>query len=97
MLKILSDVLRDLWISFMGKPRKYLSDFSLEDMIRFECTHFFFSAFTGFLVAWLLMLTISSHNRWKWHDRYIYLFSFWWGLFACISVHLILDGFTTLA
>jgi len=82
---------------FYGTPDRYLSDFSIEDMIRYEATHFFFSAFTGFLVAWLLTWTISSHNRWKWDVRYIYLFSFWWGLFVALLVHLGIDAFTTLA
>ena len=82
---------------FFGIPGNYFDAYPIEYMIRYECTHFCFSAFTGFAVAWLLIQTISSQKHWKWDDRYIFLFSFWWGLFASILVHIIIDGFTTLA
>jgi len=82
---------------FYGTPEKYYSDFSLDIIIRCEATHFFFSAFMGFLVAWLLIRTISYQKHWKCHDRYIFLFSFWWGLFVALLVHVGIDAFTNLA
>jgi hypothetical protein len=82
---------------FYGTPLRYYNDYSIEYVIRCEATHFLFSAFMGFAVASVLMQTISSHNRWGWQDRYIYRFSFWWGLFAAILVHIIIDTFTQLA
>ena len=85
------------WEQFYGLPDMYIGDWTLYYMIRCECTHFFCSAYMGFVVAYLLMRTISYLDLWDGQDRYIFQFCFWWGLFVAILVHVTIDAFTGLA
>jgi len=69
---------------------------SLEKIIRYESTHFLFSLFAGWLV-FSLTLTILLSSRHREYDRYILSIGLLWGLFASVTMHMFIDGFTKLA
>ena len=81
---------------FLGEPAKYWTDFTWEEILRYEITHFFFSAYLGFL-GFLLMQTILSHHTSKLSDHYIFHISFLFGVCLSVTVHMFIDAFTELA
>jgi len=87
--------LEDLLNRFYCTPTSY-TFYSLDEIIRYGCTNFLFSglaAWLGFLLTW----TILSHRYSTACDHYIYRISFAFGLLGAVTVHFILDGFTTIA
>lgn len=83
--------------SFFGTPKLYYDDYSLEYIIRCECTHFCISAYVGFVVVYYLMQTTYFRDRLECHDRSTYQFLFWLGVFCSILMHICIDSFTELA
>jgi len=86
---------------FIGKPKADGGggsglQWSLDQIIRYESTHFLFSCFMGWLV-FCLIWTIFSSNKHKWSDRYTFRISLVSGLVASVTTHIFIDGFTTLA
>ena len=81
---------------FLGEPGKYWTDFTWEEILRYEITHFFFSAYLGFL-GFLLMQTILSRHTSKLPDRYIFSISFLFGVCSSVTVHMFIDAFTDIA
>jgi len=67
--------------------------FPIEYVIRCEATHFFFSAYLGYL-AFYLTSTIWFRVT---GERPTFLFSVLSGLFASVCTHMILDYFTGVA
>jgi hypothetical protein len=68
----------------------------LDHAIRCESVHFLSSSVLGWLV-FCLTWTILSHSKSIWEDRFIFRVSLAWGLFASLSMHIIIDGFTKIA
>lgn len=79
-----------------GTPYAYWYDFSLEEIIRYEATHFIFSAYLGFLAFWL-MWTILSRRPLRFPVRCIYRISFLFGVCLSVTVHILLDFLTKVA
>ena len=68
----------------------------LEKIIRYECTHFLFSLFLGWVV-FSLTLTILSSPRFKEYDHYMWNISFVSGFLVSVTTHMLIDAYTTLA
>ncbi len=71
----------------MENIEHYLNYYGLRWMIRCEAIHFVTSAISG-LLAFYLMLTISSHRI---PDRYTYRFSLVCGLLSSVTIHIFID------
>ena len=82
---------------FIGEPRLYWNDYSVEYMIRCEATHYVISASVACLVVYSLIGTTYFQNLLKCHARSTYQFLFWLGVFVSIMVHVCIDAFTKLA
>ena len=93
MVKLLCTAIGDFLWQFFGEPKHYYDDYPIGYIIRSEATHFLSSAFTGLLVSYLIW-TILSRLYPKAQDHYIFRISFLLGLFAAVSVHIILDAYT---
>jgi len=72
------------------------ASFTMEEIIRCESTHFLFSCFSGWLV-FSLTLTILSSEKCSVSDHYIWSISLVSGLLASVTIHIVIDAFTTLA
>jgi len=89
---------------FIGTPKHdmlYSLDNSqdnslLAHAIRCESTHFLSSAVLGWVV-FCLIWTILSSSKWGYSDRYIFRVSFLFGLCASVTMHIFIDGFTSIA
>jgi len=97
-----------LWDSFIQELIKFLNKFigkpsgesggipwSLEQVIRYESTHFLLSLFLGWLV-FSLTLTILSYIRPRWSDHYIFHTGLLFALVVSVTTHMLIDGFTKL-
>ena len=80
---------------FIGPPTSSSGVYSMDQVMQSESVHFLLSAVWGWLV-FLLIWTILSYTKLKWSDRYIFRFSLVCGLCASVTVHILIDGFTTL-
>lgn len=81
---------------FIGQPKGSGMSWSLEQIIRAESTHCLWSCFLG-VVVFSLTWIILSYSRQTWSDRYIFRIGLLWGVFASVTLHMLIDGFTTLA
>jgi hypothetical protein len=87
----------DFLNQFIGRPPEGFSEtWPLEEIIRAESIHFLFSVALGWLV-FSLILTIYSSRKHRWSDRYIFQFGLLLGLFASVTIHILIDGFTNWA
>ena len=89
---------------FIGTPKRSMM-YSLNNLqdnsflahaIRNESTHFLSSAVSGWVV-FCLTWTILSSSRLGFSDRYIFQCSFLFGLCASVTMHIFIDGFTSIA
>lgn len=88
--------LNQFWAKPSGSSATGPYVFSWEQAIRYEATHFLFSASLGFLL-FSLTLTIFSYPRFKEYDRFMWNISFLVGLSVSATVHILIDAYTTLA
>ena len=68
----------------------------LAHAIRCESVHFLSSCASGWLVFCLIWIILSSRKR-ECSDRYIFRVSFLFGLCASVTMHIFIDGFTSIA
>ena len=89
---------------FIGSPKHDML-FSLNNLqdnsllahaIRNESTHFLSSAVSGWLVFCLIWIILSSRKP-DYSDRCIFRFSFLFGLCVSVTVHIGIDGLTSIA
>jgi len=88
--------IKDFVNQFVGEPEKYYTDYSLDHIIRAECTHFLLSAFLGWL-GFVLIWTILSDRCLRLPDRYIFHISLLFGCCCSVTGHMFIDAFTRLA
>jgi len=96
-INILSDNLEHFLNKFIGKPSDGDISWSLDQILRAECTHWLISGFLASLVLLLLISTTSLLGKSDKLDRSIYLYYFSLSYFVSVLVHIGIDAFSTIA
>ena len=97
---MIEEIVEAIWWflnKFIAEPKFTGIPWSLEHMIRCECTHFCLSFFLGYVAVYLLILTTYSPDNSTKLDHFTYLYYVLFGVCISVSVHIVIDAFTTLA
>jgi len=90
-----------MWQEFLRKfleaPEHYLNEYSINYIVRCEITHWFISAYAGYVAVYLLMQTTYFREVLECQDLSTYRFLFWFGVSVSVLAHICIDAFTQLA